>query len=164
MDFSHLYPRLYLPRQRTTTLASYSKSAFYCEASDKRGHSQQIRINPETHGHLAAILANPSLPYKTYQDFARDAIVHRLHWLEENMDDEAIKAEARRLLAQAELDRRARIISSERRLVDSLREAVNTPEQRVFLTREQIDETLAAITTPVLHDEAERVVSGLSLS
>lgn len=145
-------------------MPSYSEFNFYCEASDKRGHSHQIRIPPDIHGHLSAILSDTTLPYKTFQDFVRDALVHRCHFLEENKDNEQIKSESKRLLAQATLDRQSRVVAAERAVVDSLRQAVNDPERRVQLTREQIEDAISSISLTSLRDEAERAVSGISLA
>lgn len=143
-------------------MPSYDPTNFYCEAVDKKGHGRQVRIHPESHGQIAALLSDPALPYRTYDDFVRDAVVHRLHWLEENKDNEQLRTESKRLLAQATLDRQARIVDAEKALVMALRDTVNTPERRIYLTQEQITDTLASLTTPSLRDEAERIVAGFS--
>ncbi len=64
---------------------SYSEDKFYTSASDKRGHSEQARVTfPQ--GILSQILAivqSGSIPqYKTVQHFIRDAVYHRLKYLQ----------------------------------------------------------------------------------
>lgn len=143
-------------------MADYAPSSFYCEASDKKGHGRQIRVHPESHGRVSILVNDAALPYRTQEDFVRDAVVHRWQWLSDNEDNPLIKQESARLSAQAELDRQRGIVDAERVLVDSLKVSINDPDKRLMLSRGQIDKTLASFVIPSMRDAAERLVVGLS--
>ena len=61
----------------------YDPEQFYCTATDKKGHCQEFRVKapPQVAGQLSAMLATRKFPYRTQNDFFRDAMIHRLHQL-----------------------------------------------------------------------------------
>lgn len=78
-----------------TQADDYSIAEFYCKATDGRGHSDnlRVRVKPEMAGEVAALVSSGRIPdYTTPQDFIRDAMVHRLRWLSENVDDRDLSA------------------------------------------------------------------------
>lgn len=73
----------------------YAPDKFYTRSTDAKGHTRQLRMSipPEVMAQVAELIQSRRVPdYKTIEAFARDAIVHRLHWLGENLDDEKLKA------------------------------------------------------------------------
>lgn len=77
-------------RWETTAPTGYSKSMFYTQASDKKGHSAKITVKFPVNvaGELASAVQSGKIPdYKTAQDFVRDAVIHRLHDIQGLIDD-----------------------------------------------------------------------------
>ena len=69
-------------------MSEYSPDEFYTHATDKKGHCVSIRtaVPPTAASAVDAYVASPLFPsYKTSQDVMRDALFHRLQWLEDNM-------------------------------------------------------------------------------
>lgn len=72
----------------------YKISNFYTRSTDSRGHKESIhlKVPPEIASTMSQIVQKGSIPqYRTVQDLIRDAIVHRLHYLNEQhlMDQES---------------------------------------------------------------------------
>lgn len=70
-------------------MSEYSQDTFYCHATDKKGHCVQVRVAlPPTIGDmLASLVASGKIPeYKTPQHVLRDALYHRLKYVNENFD------------------------------------------------------------------------------
>ena len=68
----------------------YSEAEFITRSTDHHGHFRHMRVNvpPEVAARVEAIVATKTIPaYRTGQDLIRDAIMHRLHWLEERIED-----------------------------------------------------------------------------
>lgn len=104
----------------------YSEDRFYTKSSDERGHSKMLRlwipqgIDAQVYG------ATNEIPqYRTVQDFMRDAIVHRLEYLQKRYK---LSDQGRRLL---ELERWK--ADSERRSVEiqTMTSAVNGVGERL---------------------------------
>lgn len=73
-----------------TEKSDYDINHFYCRAKDKDGHSTtlHVKIPDDLAGELAALVQSGRIPdYRTMQDTARDALVHRLHWVLTNIRD-----------------------------------------------------------------------------
>lgn len=67
---------------------TYSPARYYYrQASDTHGHSvvENFRLNPNHVGQVNKAVGDELTPYKTRADFYRDAIVHRLQWLSQNV-------------------------------------------------------------------------------
>jgi hypothetical protein len=70
-------------------MPEYSADRFYVDATDGRGHSEKVHaaLPPGIHSQLGALIAGRTVPtYRTMADFVRDAIIHRLHWMDENYE------------------------------------------------------------------------------
>lgn len=68
----------------------YSASQFYTRSTDGLGNYRHQRVNvpPEMAARMATIVAKDYVPeYRTAQDLIRDAIHHRLQWLEKRIND-----------------------------------------------------------------------------
>lgn len=66
----------------------YSVEKFYTRSRDRsRNHaSYRVNIPEELSGEIAAMIASGKIPeYKTAGDFIRDAVVHRLKWVSDNL-------------------------------------------------------------------------------
>lgn len=74
----------------------YSEDRFYCNSSDQRGHSKMLRvwipqgIDAQVYGAI-----NEIPQYRTTQDFIRDAMLHRLEYLQKRY---SLTDQGRRLL------------------------------------------------------------------
>lgn len=133
----------------------YSPTSFYVNGTDKRGHREQIRCHfpQDVFGELSAICASKDLPYKTLGDLVRDAVVHRLHQLEEIVSD-PVAIRSLQLYSMAEkLRSRKERVAAERELVSSMREAIFSPEQRLYITVDDFDDAVSSLTTPALRTE-----------
>lgn len=93
-----------------TQADDYDIAEFYTKATDGRGHSDnmRVRVKPEIAGEIAAVVSSGRIPdYTTPQDFIRDAIVHRLRWLSEHADDQALAARLADKVRRAIVEERA---------------------------------------------------------
>jgi hypothetical protein len=67
----------------------YGEDKFYVRATDKQGHQKTVHVafTPNTYRALVAIIHDEQLSgvYKTPADLVRDAVAHRVHWLQDNM-------------------------------------------------------------------------------
>lgn len=109
----------------------YDIGSFYTRATDGRGHSDhtRVRIKPEVAGEIGALVSSGMIPdYSTSQDFVRDAIVHRLHWLAEHSDDPVLAAKlsetVRRTTIEETTSRYVRLIDSFEEFVGRTKEVV----------------------------------------
>lgn len=69
-----------------TRKEGYSPENFYTRASDEKGHREEMRLKlpPAVMRELAEIVAARTWPsIRTPGDLVRDALIHRLHWLNE---------------------------------------------------------------------------------
>lgn len=102
----------------------YSVDQFYCDATDGRGHSDnhRVRMKPQLSGEIGALVASGRIPeYSTPAAFIRDAVVHRLRWLAENIDDPVLAARFEEVVRRTVIEETtARYI----RLVDSFEEFI----------------------------------------
>lgn len=113
----------------------YSIDQFYCESTDGRGHSDnhRVRMKPQLSGEIGALVASGVIPeYSTPSSFIRDAVVHRLHWLSENLDNPVLRARL------AEVVRRAAIEETTSRYI----RLVDEFEQFITQTREVCERAL----------------------
>lgn len=63
----------------------YDIDKFYIRSTDGRGHSEnvQAKLSPAMIGELNELIHTRELPYRTVQDFIRDACVHRARYISE---------------------------------------------------------------------------------
>ncbi|GIV04083.1 MAG: hypothetical protein KatS3mg015_2913 [Fimbriimonadales bacterium] len=62
----------------------YSPNKFYTRAVDKQGHKETLHVPvpPAIYAAVSELIASRKFPaLRTPQDFVRDAIIHRLHYL-----------------------------------------------------------------------------------
>lgn len=67
----------------------YSSDKYYMDSSDERGHSVTITMNipPELAARLAKIVESKMWPHRSKGDIGRDALNHRLKYLEDHAPD-----------------------------------------------------------------------------
>jgi hypothetical protein len=120
---------------------TYSPDKVYTRATEKRtGRASTLRytrdtIPPHVRGGMGALIASQRVPYKTFSDFVRDSIVHRLHyWSERVADPEFIRIvdnamhNARIEQIAAEHDEANRLVQN----VANLLQEASTDQQRRF--------------------------------
>lgn len=89
---------------------NYSIDTFYTRATDAHGHSSypKFRCPPHLYDRIASLVASRRIPpYSTPHDFVRDAVVHRLHYVERNIDDLTLRDDISHALAYEEQRHRA---------------------------------------------------------
>lgn len=68
---------------------NYSPDTIYTRSTDGHGHYEQLRnvkVSPAVYAVLSEMLARGDLPdYRTVADFVRDALLHRLHYISQNI-------------------------------------------------------------------------------
>ena len=77
-------------RWGVSTPSGYNPNAYYTQASDKKGHSAKmgVKIPVTIAGEVGVVVSSDKIPeYRTVQDFIRDAIIHRLHDIQQILDD-----------------------------------------------------------------------------
>lgn len=106
------------------TMASgpgYDVHKFYVRSSDGKGHSMnvQVPLSTATHGMISQLIASKAIPaYTTQQAFIRDAVIHRLryindmqqrgHWPEILRANPGMQASIQREAVLADLDAKKR--------------------------------------------------------
>ncbi len=125
-----------------TTDSSYSREDFYTGAKSPDGSSTTKSIAFPAHvmSQLAALIQSGRLPYRTVEDFFRDAAHHRLHDLDEMgvLDHDASRRVAlwRR---QEELDRRVAEIAATEVLISDTKALVErATDARDWVLLEQV--------------------------
>lgn len=104
--------------------SEYDATNFYIGSVDKRGHGSSMRVPDNVHSQILAVVNHDGFPYRSAQDFYRDAGVHRMHWLREHTDDESLRRVIDGYLAQMEAER---IVD----LVETVAQAVREIPERV---------------------------------
>lgn len=73
----------------STDTTAYSIDKFYTQSTDKRGHTEHIRVGlpPGLLAKVQELVQGSQFPdYRTSQDIVRDAVYHRLHYLADQND------------------------------------------------------------------------------
>lgn len=107
-----------------TAAGDYDPSAFYCETTDSKGHGDTVstKIPPHVKGMLMHMVSEYPQAYKNIAAVVRDAIRHRVEYLERNKGMLA-DSEAVRLYKMLEHDLQTRHVrESLQRMVDEIRE------------------------------------------
>ena len=109
-----------------TVGAEYSRDQFHTRSTDGHGHQRHLRVNlpPNLFARMNQLIGEFSA-YRTPQDVARDAIYHRLKYLNDHVVrdpqfDHVLAIEARK----NELSRLQDELQATRELVDAARETV----------------------------------------
>ena len=95
--------------------SSYSLANFYTSATDAKGGSvhENFRLQAWISESIAQLVASRQIPqYKTKADFFRDAMVHRLSYLEKERGIRSANTTLRRLLANDVLLREEEMMQS----------------------------------------------------
>ena len=100
------------PPEWGTQDPSYGPEKLYTKGTDGRGNSHEVRVRmpPTVVGQIQSMVEQRLIPeYKTSADFVRDAVIHRLKWLEENSlaENSDTARRMRGVVASAELQRLA---------------------------------------------------------
>lgn len=139
--------------------SEYSPESFYCGATDTKGHSRVMRVHPDAHGPVSILVSDDRLPYKTFDDFVRDAVAHRWRWVAEHLNDPFIMEQADLLIEISRLENQKKQVARERHLVDELRTAIADPAASHYLTAEQLNSSLRSVKTPSLNNELTAIIS-----
>lgn len=68
---------------------NYSVENFYTRATDGHGHSTKsyLTLSPILHAQIQHVIQSGKIPaYRTTADLIRDALIHRLRWVEDHYD------------------------------------------------------------------------------
>lgn len=101
------------------TGSGYDETRFYMRSTDGKGHSENIqaKLSPAMVNELQALIHRGELPYRTVQDFIRDACVHRAKYLNDQLGKGNLKldpiAAADALLCVLEQRREKRKLAEE---------------------------------------------------
>lgn len=127
----------------------YSEDRFYTKSSDQRGHSQMLRVwLPQGIDAQVYAAVNDIPQYRTVQDFVRDAIVHRLEYLQKRYK---ISKAMQRLLdlerSRAESERRSAEVDTMTAAIDEVAAALTKTWEAgdYALFAQEIDEAEALI-------------------
>lgn len=106
---------------------NYSPASFYTQARNSSGLTERFHqsLSPALFDIASRVAGDNGLPYGSIQALVRDALVHRLHWLEQNATDPVLVealAEWRRLEeVDHQMQTYARMTENIERLTESLR-------------------------------------------
>lgn len=94
-------------------LKNYSVDKYYMRSSDGHGHSAKIQVKllSAEAAQVAKWTGHDATPYRSMQDLMRDAIVHRIHQLEEMHAAGQMDAEMRQhqLMSRIDTERQRRV-------------------------------------------------------
>ena len=106
---------------------------YYTRGSDGRGngHEVRVRVQPTVAGQIQSIIEQRRIPeYHTMADLVRDAIVHRLKYLEQEvLDDPALTRAMRTETSLAEANRMYGVVKRNDEVVSSMRETLAAMSQ-----------------------------------
>lgn len=105
----------------STSKSEYSRSEFYCKSRDKGGEHWPLRVHfPEqVINAISVIVAGKEIPdYRTSSDFVRDAVVHRLHDVNEALQSKEIDYAVTSVVMLNKVERLAAEQEAEKRMVE----------------------------------------------
>lgn len=125
---------------------SYDLDTFYTRSTNKHDHSAEckFRFPPHLQAAVVEIVASKQFPQlRSLQDFWRDAAVHRLHYLNDIIQDG-------RLDKQLSLEMRACRVAEKQKEVEELKDVVDRHTNNLELAlsmrdREAISDSLAML-------------------
>jgi Arc/MetJ-type ribon-helix-helix transcriptional regulator len=109
-----------------TDAGGYSLDEFYIRATNSHDHSRSIRVHlpPEVTGRIAAAVEAVPM-YRNAADVVRDAIVHRLHYLDEVGYELAVVRNAQALeQVMARMEAQQELNKLQEQMVQNLKESV----------------------------------------
>jgi len=87
---------------------TYSTDQFYTRASDEKGHaaySKVHRFEPAIYEQIKSLIEAKEYPaYKTFSDFVRDSLVHRLAWLRDNHSNPRVQEQMGQILRRIHVE------------------------------------------------------------
>lgn len=123
----------------------YSLDKFYTKGSDQNGNKADYRVSvdPQLAAQIARIVARQVIPeYQTYQDFVRDAIYHRLEYLKERIDSDALHRVLSEYLMNATAEAHQRAVANMKAAVRNWEQACedSLSAQDWTLLQKQVDQ------------------------
>lgn len=146
----------------------YSREKFYTVSTNKKGFTSSIRVNvpPDVLSSIGALVASKDIPdYRTLQDFLRDALVHRLHDVNDMIAGDFLHNATKMFLRMAEAERAAEHRAAINRLIEMRRMLVKEEKSprrmREALTQlqediEMMDDSFDSDRLYEIYLEAER--------
>lgn len=128
---------------------SYSLDTFYTRSTNKHDHSAEckFRFPPHLQAAVAQIIESKQYPQlRSIQDFWRDAAVHRLHYLNEAIQDG-------KLQKQLSLEMRACRIAEKQKEVEELKQIVDNHTNNLDLALSMRDSEAISDSLALLEDD-----------
>lgn len=99
---------------------NYDPSHFYVRSTDGRGHGEKMSLTvpPDLLGRVQALIESRKFPYRTTHDLMRDALLHRLHAL----NDIVLDPNLTEFLNQQRL---AHVLEQQRMMVQQAKETID---------------------------------------
>lgn len=106
----------------------YDIDSFYTYGgSGSSSTSQRYRINDETLNLCAVLVASKQIPdYKTTADIVRDAVFHRLHYVQERLEDPEFKSKFDYIRNLIETDEEFQVMKSLDRFISECQDLLST--------------------------------------
>jgi hypothetical protein len=142
----------------------YSTNSFYTGSRDKHGHATTLRVNipPSVMNDLQELIASRRVAaYKTAQDFARDALIHRMKYLIDELDVYSLEQTWALWMINLSMDAALNRVQEQKACVSKLRqlawEAQNDPRAKAMFY-ENYDRAIEQLDGIYL-DEARRITT-----
>lgn len=132
---------------------SYSADRFYTRSTNKHDHSAEgkFRLPPQIQAQIAQIVESKRYPQlRSIQDFYRDSVIHRLHYLNEQIGDD-------RLDKQLSLEMRACRVDEMRREVEDLKDIIDNHTNNLELAMSMKDGQAISDSLALLEDDLPAV-------
>lgn len=108
----------------------YAPDKFYMWSRDSKGFGDvtQIKTPPSLKAMVMQLVGDEDLPYRTFADFARDAMVHRMRWLleQQNTMNEPLWHRLRESLHREEIAEILRVVEERHQYVIELWNVIDT--------------------------------------
>lgn len=108
---------------------TYHPDEFYVASTDGRGHTTKMRVNlpPMIAAQLGQLVASRSITaYRTVQDIIRDALIHRLHHLQNEIKIDDLGQALDLQIMRSRLDTQRQKIEELTALLDDTKEILAT--------------------------------------
>lgn len=162
------------PRGHDYSEDNYAPNQFYVKSTDGRGHGEKMSITlpPDVLGQIGAVVESKRFPYKTSHDLVRDAVLHRLHMLNEIQPGETLTEFLNQQRLLHLLEQQQMLIATARQTVERAKEhltvAVDGEDWQVAVdairaasvTSEGMREPYHGALRKVIDDAARRLPRG----
>lgn len=132
---------------------SYSLDSFYTRSTNKHDHSAEgkFRLPPHIQAAVAQIVDSKQFPQlRSIQDFYRDSVIHRLHHLNETIQDG-------RLEKQLSLEMRACRVAEKQKEVEELKQTVDNHTNNLELALSMRDSEAISDSLALLEDDLPNI-------